>query len=89
MVFMAIIGDLEQLAQLKAVFDREAQSVDELTRAIRSQLAGTTWEGPAANRFRQAWESEYEVSLSKIRTALQEAAVEVAQRRQALEQAGS
>ena len=81
-------GDLEQLTQLKAVFDREAQSVDELTRAIRTQLAGTTWQGPASHRFRQTWESEYEVSLSKIRTALQEAAVEVARRRQALEQAG-
>lgn len=82
-------GELEQLVELKAVFDREAQAVDELTRAVRSQLAGTSWEGPAADRFRQMWESEFEVSLGKLRGALQEAAVEVSRRREALLQAGS
>lgn len=82
-------GELEQLVTLRGVFDREAGTVDELTRAIRSQLAGTSWEGPAADRFRQLWESEFEPGMSKLRTALQEAALEVARRRDALQTAGS
>jgi WXG100 family type VII secretion target len=82
-------GELEQLIQLRGVFDREASTVDELTRTVRSQLAGTTWEGPAADRFRQMWDSEFEPSLAKLRTALQDAAVEVSRRREALMQAGS
>jgi WXG100 family type VII secretion target len=87
---MAVIGgELEQLATLRGVFDREAGSVEELTRSIRSQLAGTSWQGPAADRFRQAWEAEFEPNLSKLRTALQDAALEVARRRDALIQAGS
>jgi hypothetical protein len=81
-------GELDQLVQLRGVFDREAQAVDDLTRAVRSQLAGTSWDGPAADRFRQQWDSDFEVSLSKLRTALQEAAVEVGRRHEALMQAG-
>jgi uncharacterized protein YukE len=82
-------GDLEQLVQLKAVFDREAQSVDELTRSITTQLASTTWEGPAANRFREMWSSDFQSSLTRVRTGLHEAATEVSRRVEALRQAGS
>jgi WXG100 family type VII secretion target len=82
-------GELEQLVQLRGVFDQKAATIDELTRDIRAQLAGTAWEGPAADRFRQMWDSEFEASLAKLRTALQDAAVEVSRRREALMQAGS
>ena len=82
-------GDLEQLVQLKAVFDREAQSVDELTRTISGQLVGTSWEGPAAARFRAMWEGDFSSSLARVRTGLQEAATEVSRRLEALRQAGS
>ena len=51
-------GEIEQLAQLKASFDRESRTVEELTRAIRSQLQTTAWEGPAAERFRSAWSGD-------------------------------
>ena len=82
-------GEIEQLAQLKSTFDRESRSVEELTRAIRGQLQGTAWEGPAAERFRTAWAGEYEVALRKIQQALVEAGAEVARRQGALLQAGS
>jgi WXG100 family type VII secretion target len=81
-------GELEQLVSLRATFDREAGSVDELTRTIRGQLGSTTWEGPAADRFRQMWDAEFEPNLSKLRSALQDAALEVSRRREALMQAG-
>lgn len=82
-------GEIEQLAQLKSTFDRESTSVEELTRAIRGQLQGTAWEGPAAERFRTAWAGEYEVALRKIQQALTDAGAEVARRQGALLQAGS
>jgi hypothetical protein len=82
-------GDLEQLVQLKAAFDREAQSVDELTRSITGQLASTSWEGPAANRFREMWNGDFQASLSRVRAGLEEAATEVGRRLEALRQAGS
>jgi len=82
-------GDLEQLVQLKAVFDREAQAVDEMTRTITGQLSATSWEGPAANRFREMWDGDFQSSLGRVRNGLQEAATEVARRLEALRHAGS
>jgi uncharacterized protein YukE len=81
-------GELDQLVQLRGVFDREAEAVDELTRTIRSQLSATSWDGPAADRFRQSWDSDFEPTLSRLRTALGDAATEVTRRREALIQAG-
>lgn len=82
-------GEIEQLGQLKTTFDREARTVEELTRVIRSQLQTTVWEGPAAERFRSMWSGEFEVSLRKLQEALVEAGAEVARRQNALLQAGS
>ena len=82
-------GEIEQLGQLKTTFDRESRTVEELTRVIRGQLQTTVWEGPAADRFRQMWDAEFEPNLSKLRTALQDAALEVSRRREALQAAGS
>ena len=82
-------GELEQLAQLKGTFDRESQTVEELTRVIRGQLQTTVWEGPAADRFRSMWSGEFEVSLRKLQQALVDAAAEVSRRQTALMQAGS
>ena len=82
-------GEIEQLAELKSVFEREASVVDELTSTIGTQLRNTAWEGPAAERFRSAWESEFKSGLTKLRSALQDAGTEVARRRDALIEAGS
>ncbi len=82
-------GEIEQLAELKSVFERQAGSVDELTSTIGAQLRNTVWEGPAADRFRSMWESEFKNSLTKLRGALQDAGTEVARRRDALIEAGS
>lgn len=82
-------GELGQLQALKSSFDRQSQSVQELTSAIRGQLENTWWKGPAADRFRDAWAGEFEPALRKLQAALQEAGTEVARRREALIQAGS
>ena len=82
-------GELEQLSSLKATFDRESGMVGELTTTVRSQLTNTYWEGPAAARFRESWQSEFEPMLQKLQQQLQEAGAEIARRRDALIKAGS
>ena len=82
-------GEVEQLAQLKSSFDRQTQAVEQVAATIRGDLANTVWEGPAAERFRAQWSSEYEPALRKLQAALNECGVEVARRRDALVQAGS
>ena len=82
-------GELGQLQSLKSSFDRQSQTVQELTSALRGQLGNTWWKGPAADRFRDAWSGEFEPALRKLQAALQEAGTEVSRRREALIQAGS
>lgn len=82
-------GELNQLRQLKSTFERQATSIQELMSNIRNQLNNTSWQGPAADRFRSAWQGEYEPSLRKLEESLREAGGEVARRTEALEQAGS
>ena len=87
---MATIGgEVPQLRTLEKTFEREAQAVQELTTRIRGTLENTWWKGPAADRFRDAWGSEFEPSMRKLNAALLEAAAEVHRRTEALIQAGS
>ena len=86
---MARIGaSIEELSDLRAAFDRQAEQVIQLARMIRSQLDNTAWEGPAAERFRSSWAGEFEPSMSRLSGALRDAGVEVDKRREALLQAG-
>jgi WXG100 family type VII secretion target len=82
---MSTMGaDLEQLAQLQAAFARQSQTLEEVVVSMRNQLGGTTWHGPAAERFRSAWTAEYEPALRRLQSGLQEAGSEVGRRREAL-----
>jgi WXG100 family type VII secretion target len=82
-------GEVEQLSQLKTTFDRQAQAVEQVAGTVRAELQNTVWEGPAAERFRGQWSSEFEPMLRKLQASLAECGVEVARRRDALVQAGS
>jgi WXG100 family type VII secretion target len=82
-------GEIGQLRSLSSTFDREAQAVQELTARIRNELGNTWWKGPASDRFRDAWGSQFEPSLRKLHAALLEACSEVDRRTEALLQAGS
>ncbi len=82
-------GELDQLSSLKATFDREAGLIADVLTTIRSQLGNTYWEGPAAARFRESWQSEFEPMLQRLQQQLGESGAEVARRREALMRAGS
>lgn len=82
-------GELDQLSALKATFEREAGLVTDVLTTIRSQLGNTYWEGPAAARFREAWQSDFEPMLQRLQQQLGEAGTEIARRRDALMKAGA
>ena len=87
---MSTIGaEMGQLESLGQSFTRESQDVARLTAAINSQVQSTWWKGPAADRFRTAWEGEFAPTLRRLEAALQQASQEIHRRHQALIQAGS
>ena len=81
-------ADLEQLGMLRTTLEQQSQVIEHLTTAVRNQLAGIYWDGPAVERFRGEWSSEYEPSLRRLQAALHEAGAEVGRRREAMLQAG-
>jgi WXG100 family type VII secretion target len=80
------MGQLQTLGQS---FSRESQTVAQLTAAIGSQVQSTWWRGPAADRFRASWESEFAPTMRRLEAALQQASQEIQRRHQALTQAGT
>lgn len=82
-------GELDQLAALKATFERQSGMVADVLSSIRGQLSNTYWEGPAAARFREAWQSDFEPMLQRLQQQMGEAGTEIARRRDALMKAGS
>ena len=87
---MSTIGaEMGQLQQLGQTFSREGQSVAQLTAQIGGQVNSTWWKGPAADRFRSSWESEFAPTLRRLEAALQQASQEIARRHEALTQAGT
>ena len=82
-------GELDQLAALKSTVDRQSALVTEMLTSIRNQLGNTYWEGPAAARFREAWQSDFEPMLQRLQTSMNESGAEINRRREALRNAGS
>jgi uncharacterized protein YukE len=80
---------IEEMDTLRAAFSREATTVAGLSSSISSQISNTWWVGPAADRFRGTWESEFRPMLARLQSELDQCATEIANRAQALAQAGS
>ena len=80
-------GNLEQLAVLETKLRAESEAVAQLTQRITASLANTTWTGPAADRFRADWQSNFCRALAGLQQALVENAAGVANRRQAIQAA--
>jgi len=82
-------AEMGQLQQLGQTFTRESQQVGQLTAAIGSQVQNTWWKGPAADRFRASWESEFAPTMRRLEAALQQASTEIQRRHEALHTAGT
>ena len=85
-MFGANLADLEQL---RAMFDSKAGEVQSLESTLSGKVApgATAWEGPGADKFRSAWETEFAPALRNLREALNQAGVAVAKYRDNIEMA--
>ncbi len=79
---------IEEMQTLQAKFASESESVNSLRSTISSQVEGTWWVGPAAERFKGEWNGQFSPMLSRLAVALQDCSREVQQRTQAIQTAG-
>jgi len=87
---MSRIGaDIEGMSQLHGQLQQKAQQVQALRSQLTNLVQSTYWEGPAAQRFKEAWNSQYNPSLTKLEQALNELGNEVRNRKEALVQVSS
>jgi WXG100 family type VII secretion target len=82
-------AEMGQLQHLGQSFVRESQTVAQLVSTIGGQVQSTWWKGPAADRFRASWESDFAPTMKRLEAALQEASQEISRRHDALMQAGT
>ena len=72
-------ANLEDLQLLEKLFLEKVQQVDGLRTEDSGRVArgAVAWEGPGADRFRAAWDSEFAPALVNLSAAMKEAAVAV------------
>ena len=84
---MIVGGNLEQLQALEQQLQADAQTVRDLQARISSVLGGTTWTGPASERFRAEWTQSFGPALGHLGEALSQNAGVVRSRKAAIQQA--
>ncbi len=84
-------GDLAVMDRLKTQFDRQRSTIANLITELDREVLGTVgtgWKGPAADKFAQAWDTDFKKALQNLSEALGSAGEEVKRRRDALARAG-
>jgi uncharacterized protein YukE len=59
----------EQLATLGRTLTRQIDVIQQLTATIDGVLGGTTWQGPARERFQQEWNGSFKQALARLNEA--------------------
>ena len=86
---MLLSGNTQEMQSLATTFHGAAADVQSLLARLTGPVHGTTWTGPAAERFRTQWDAEFSPMLVKLEEALTTNATIVTQRMTALEQASA
>jgi len=84
-----IQAELSELETLSRRLGSCSGEVDDLKRALTTLIGTTTWTGGAAERFRQAWESQFRPALDALANELINASQEVDRRKIAIDQAAN
>jgi uncharacterized protein YukE len=67
---MAMYGaNPEQLTNLGTTLNRQIDTISQLMGTVDSVLNGTTWQGPARERFVEDWNGSFKAALSKLNEA--------------------
>ena len=59
----------EQLATLGRTLSRQIDAIQQLTSTVDGVLGGTTWQGPARDRFQQEWNGAFKQALGRLNEA--------------------
>jgi Proteins of 100 residues with WXG len=63
----------EQLESLGRNLQRQIENVNAITSTVTSALGGTTWVGPARDRFENDWNTTFRTALDRLIQAFQAA----------------
>jgi uncharacterized protein YukE len=59
----------EQLAHLGRTLTRQIDAIQQLMSTVDGVLGGTTWQGPARDRFQQEWHGSFKQALGRLNDA--------------------
>jgi len=59
----------EQLASLGRTLKQQINTIEGVVSTVSSMLSGTTWVGPARDRFEQDWNTSFRAALGKLNQA--------------------
>jgi WXG100 family type VII secretion target len=85
-MIQAELAELEHLSRRLGTCSHE---VHDLKQALTALIHTTTWTGGAADRFRQAWESQFRPALDALSAELTDASQEVDRRKIAIDHAAN
>jgi hypothetical protein len=74
----------EQLDQLGATLKRQMAQIDAVMTTVMSSLRGTTWVGPARDRFEHDWNTSFRTALGRLNQAFEAAGQDCVVRSQEL-----
>ncbi len=56
----------EQLTSLGRSLQQQREAIDGVTSTVTAALSGTTWTGPARDRFEQEWQTTFRSALTRL-----------------------
>jgi len=59
----------EQLTNLGTTLNRQIETITQVMGTVDGALNGTTWQGPARERFVEEWNSSFKQALNKLNEA--------------------
>lgn len=63
----------DQLESLGNTLSRQVQAIEAVVAAVTSALGGTTWVGPARDRFEEEWRGTFRGALDRLNQAFEAA----------------
>ncbi len=63
----------EQLAALGRSMQQQMAAIDGVLHTVTTALGGTTWMGPARDRFEQDWTTTFRTALQRLNQAFEAA----------------
>lgn len=82
---MGLYGaDPDDLERLGTILRRQMTAIDTVRAEVDAALSGTTWIGPARDRFEQDWRSTFTTTLARLNEAFAAAGTDCSARSQEL-----